>query len=107
VAAICRVPAEKALAVSRLTSNATELISAKGPAQEGPFHLHSGFWELGLQPRYAFFDRLQVRIDDIERIARHTEPTGPLLQFAPEPLPMLAHLFQCYAIFEVHQPVHD
>jgi hypothetical protein len=58
---------------------------------------------LGLQPCKAVFDFLQIRIDDLERIPDHIEPTGPLLQFAPEPLPMGAHFFKRHAILEAHK----
>jgi hypothetical protein len=30
-----------------------------------------------------------------------------LLQFAPEPQPMLAHFFKRHAILEAHKPIHD
>jgi hypothetical protein len=64
-------------------------------------------FRLVLQLCKAVLDRLQIGVDDLERIAHHIEPTRPLLQFAPEPLPMLVHFFKRHAIFQVHKPVYD
>jgi hypothetical protein len=58
---------------------------------------------LGLQPCKAVFDFLQIRIDDLERVAHHIEPTGPLLQIAPKLLPMRPHLFERNSIFQAHK----